>query len=144
MIYMFNILNDRGEQKKFYFTADSDNELYRRILRTYGVSKDRVTILEKLEETEDGYKKSKDTTNVQPKMSKKEQKIIDKSNELYHKAPRRCGEAKTDYMNKYGLSEIPIGSVNDLYDIVGKYKKVKVYWETTENRGEHKYYALVK
>ena len=38
MIYSFNIITDERTTKQFYMTADNHNQLYKRILNTYGIT----------------------------------------------------------------------------------------------------------
>lgn len=142
MIYSVEILNDYGEKKQFYITADDPQKLYRRIASTYGILKDRVEILAEYEETDDwGYKLKKSHKEI---VSEEETKNKQKANELYRKASRKCEPYKSEAKKKYGFNVVNIASVEDIIPLLKEYKKVKVYWELGEKRGEHKYYAFVE
>jgi hypothetical protein len=143
MIYSFNIITDERTTKQFYMTADNHNQLYKRILNTYGITKDNVTILEEYEETDDWkYKLVK--SNI-TQVSDSDKKKSDKANELFKKASRRSDKAKSEYFKKYQFKEIVnIKTPEDLIPLIESYKKIKVYWEPGEKRGQHNYYAMVK
>ena len=142
MIYLVEVLNDYGEKKQFYITADDRTKLYRRISSTYGILRDRVEILAEYEETSDwGYKLSKSHKELE---SDEDTKNKQKANELYRGASRKCEPYKSEAKNKYKFDVVDISSVDDIIPLLKKYKKVKVYWELGEKRGQHKYYAFVK
>lgn len=142
MIYSVQILNDYGEKKQFYMTADDHAKLYRRIASTYGIEKGRVEIIAEYEETDDwGYKLKKSHKDI---VSEEEKKFSQKANELYRNASRKCEPYKSEAIKKYGYKTIDISSVDEVISLLKEYKKVKVYWELGERRGEHKYYAFVK
>lgn len=139
MIYSFNIKTDNGE-KQFYLTADNHQKLYRRILSTYGVTKDQVEIIEEF--VEDGYSYKLVKSYVTDQIDKN---LLKEANSLYKNASRRCEPYKTEYFNKYKYSEIiNVETVKDIAKLLETYKKVKVYWELGEKRGQHNYYAFVK
>ena len=143
MIYSFTIKNDYDELKQFYLTADDKNKLYRRILSTYGVTKDRVEILEEFEETPDwGYKLHK--SNI-AHLTDEDKELIKQARIIFANNSRKCEPYKSEYIKRYKYKEaINIENEKDLIPLLQQYKKVKVYWELTDKRGVHQYYALVK
>ena len=70
--------------------------------------------------------------------------LYEKAKELFTSAGRKVDPDKTNYAKKYSFSEVRIENEKDLYPLIQKYKKIKVYWEQGEKRGQHSYYALVK
>lgn len=143
MIYYFNLKNDLNELKSFYLTADNHSQLYKRIMRTYGIPKDRVEILEEYEETEDyNYRLYK--SNIKH-LTDKDKELAKKAREIFANSTRKCEPYKSDYIKKYNYKDvININSEGDLIPLLNNYKKIKVYWELTDKRGVHQYYALVK
>ena len=148
MIYKYTIRNNYNEDKTHYLSADSLNQLYKRLLTTYGITKDHVVVLEEYEETDDwGYKLKKSYVKIEP--DKQEDKIIneellDKANKVFSKNTRMTEPWKSDYKERHNVREVSIINVNDVYGLMEKYKFVKVYWEPGEKRGVHRYFALVK
>ena len=148
MIYKYTIRNNYNEDKTHYLSADSLNQLYKRLLTTYGITKDHVVVLEEYEETDDwGYKLKKSYVKIEP--DKQEDKIIneellDKANKVFSKNTRMTEPWKSDYKERHNVREVSITNVNDVYGLMEKYKFVKVYWEPGEKRGVHRYFALVK
>ena len=142
MVYKFSYLRDNNKESIIYLSADNENQLYRRALSTYGITKDRIKILSE-------YKPNNDLNSItlvknHEKANTYSQKVKDKVDQIYSKLTRRCGQHKIDYINRYSFTEIPIESKNDLYPLVSKYKRVKVYFEPGDKRGTKKLYALVK
>lgn len=141
MIYHFSILNDDNVTKDFYLTADSPNQLYRRALMTYGVTRDKVTLIAEYKET--------GTIDCKFNRSFKEVEKIDsaqleKARKIFSKQRGLKDPFKANYKEKYDFSECDISSIDDLIPLLEKYKKVKVYWEPTDKRGVHRLYALYK
>ncbi len=143
MIYHFNIRNEYNEDKAFFLSADNHSQLFRRILSTYGITKDKVEILEEYEETSDwGYKLVKSSI---AHLSDKDKEIKKQAKEIFAKNSRKCEPYKSEAIAKYKYKDaVNISGEKDLIPLLKKYKKVKVYWELTEQRGVHQYYALVK
>lgn len=143
MIYHIQVRNSLGDFKTFFITAEDHTKLFRRVLSTYGVTKDNVEILEEYEETPDwGYKLSK--SNVVQK-SDEDKELLLKANQMFSDASRKSEPYKSEAYKKYKYSSIvDIDSSVDIIPLLKSYKKVKVYWELGEKRGQHKYYAFVK
>lgn len=144
MIYNCAVRNEFNEEKTFFMTAKGLSDLYRRILSTYRIPRDKVEILEEYEETPDyGIKLVKSYISHLTE-DDKIQKL--KAKELFDDAKRRCEPYKTEYMIKHNyIKAIDIKDEKDLIPLLEKYKHIKVYWETSkEKRGEHQYYAFVK
>ena len=81
MIYNCSIRNEFNEDKTFFMTAKSHSDLYRRILSTYRIPKDKVEILEEYEETSDyGYRLVK--SNISH-LTNKDKEFAAKAKELY-------------------------------------------------------------
>ena len=143
MIYSFNVRNEFNEEKHFLLTADNHTQLYKRILSTYGVTRDNVELLAEYEETPDwGYKLVKSHVAQDAKVYDKD--IKEKAKKAMADQSRMCEPWKSDYIARHKMTEFPIDSEKDLYPLIEKYKTVKVRWENGEKRGHHKYYALVK
>lgn len=142
MVYKFSYLRDNNKEAIMYLSADNENQLYRRASSTYAIAKDRIKILAEYESGEDlnliTLVKNHEEATVYS------QAIKDKVDQIYSKLTRRTGQAKIDYINKYSFKEVPIESKSDLFPLVSKYKRVKVYFEPGEKRGTKKLYALVK
>lgn len=143
MVYKFSYLRDDNKEKTMYLSADTEAQLYRRALSTYGITKDNIKILAEYAPTKDlnSIKLKKEHKTSSTSCNKKDK---DKVDLIYSKLTRRCGQAKIDYIAKYSFMEVPINSKDDLYPLVKKYKRVKVYYEPGEKRGTKKLYALVK
>lgn len=141
MIYKFYIKNDDNINKLFYLTADTQSQLIRRIASTYGVAKDKITILAEYETDGDSYKLKK---SYETKVPKKDQKIIDNASKIFGKSRKLTGDSKIDYIKRMNFTEIDVQNETDLYPLLKKYKKVKVYFESTDKRGVYRYYALCK
>lgn len=143
MIYHFNIRNEFNEDKEFFLTAENHSQLYRRILSTYGIVKDRVEILEEFEETDDwGYKLVK--SNIEH-LTKEDKDIAKEAKRIFLNSSRKDEPYKTDYLKKHKyLEAIDISGEKDLIPLLKDYKNIKVYWNTTDKRGVHQYYAFVK
>ena len=148
MIYYVRLLNDLGDKKTSYLTADDHNKLYRRILSTYNIPKNKVEILEEYKETDNGGYKLKKKYKVSEDPNKEtepaDEKIILKAKEIFSKSRKLSGENKSDYKQRLNFSEVSIEKEEDLYPLLQKYKKVKVYFDTGKKRGDRKYYSLVK
>ena len=141
MIYSFNLTNDYNEQKQFYLTADNLNQLYRRILSTYGMTKDRVELIAEYEETADyKYKLIKSYSDE----DEVDNDIKKKAKELFSNSKRMSEPRKSEYIKKHKMTEISISTEKDLYSLIHKYKMIKVKWDLGEKRGQHSYYALVR
>lgn len=141
MIYHFSILNDENVTKDFYLTADTPNQLYRRALSTYGVTKDKITLIAEYKETGTiDCKLNRTFTNVE----KVDSAQLEKARKIFAKQRGLKEPFKTEYKEKYNFSECDIENVNDLLPLLDKYKKVKVYWEPTDKRGQHKLFALYR
>ena len=142
MVYKFSYLRDNNKEAIMYLSADNENQLYRRASSTYAIAKDRIRILAEYESGED--------LNLITLVKNHEEAtayshvVKDKVDQIYSKLTRRTGQAKIDYINKYSFKEVPITCKTDLFPLVSKYKKVKVYFEPGEKRGTKKLYALVK
>ena len=144
MIYSINIRNNFNEDKQMYLTAENHTKLYRRVLTSYGIPKDRVEILEEFEETPDyGYKLVK--SNI-AHLTDNDKKVAQKAKELFANNKRRCEPYKTDYMIRHNyIKAINIKDEKDLIPLLNEFKNIKVYWETSkEKRGDRQYYAFVK
>ena len=144
MIYNCSIRNEFNEDKTFFMTAKSHSDLYRRILATYRIPKDKVEILEEYEETSDyGYRLVK--SNISH-LTNEDKEFASKAKELYINAKRRCEPYKTDYMKRHNyIDAIDIDNEKDLIPLINKYKNIKVYWETSKTkRGDRQYYAFVR
>lgn len=144
MIYKFSVKDDNNNDKIFYLTADNLSQLYRRILSTYRIMREDVKLLAEYEETDDdGYKLKK---SYESNVNKSDfgDKIVAKADKIYSKRRRLAGKGKLEYMKKNSFSEVGINTIEDLYPLIKKYKRVKVYFETGEKRGTKRYYALVK
>ena len=146
MIYKFSLKDDNGKDKIFYLTADNTTKLYRRIISTYQVMRDDITLLAEYTETKDyKYKLKKSYEKKSSKKEEKEdEKIISKAKEIFSKSRKLSGEGKSKYKEKMNFSEVVVEKEEDLYPLLKKYKKVKVYFETGEKRGTKKFYALVR
>ena len=153
LIYRFTIRNSYNEDKEFYLTADTPSQLYKRILNTYGITKDNVSLLEEYEETSDwSYKLKKSHVKVtstpkdkdSSKVTTLNNEVLEKAKKIFSKNSRMTEPWKSDYKERHKVREVPVSGVNDVYGLVEKYKFVKVYWEPGEKRGVHKYFALVK
>ncbi len=145
MLYNFTILNDSKKEKQFFLTADNEAQLYRRIISQYGVTKDRVTIVERIEE--DGFSyvgAGKKESKKEIKKKNKDKKIIEKCKEIFNNNKKKASKKREEYRDKYKFNEEEINSSEDLYEYVKKYKKVKVYWSPGKERGKHIYYVLYK
>ena len=141
MVYSFLIRTESGE-KQFYMTAENHQKLYRRILSTYGISKDDVEILEEYEEDGWGIKLKKSYIDPNSKVDPELMKI---ANKLFKEAGRKDEPHKTEYFKKHKYSKVfDIESSKDLVPIIEKYKKVKVYWSLGDKRGQHNYYVFAK
>ena len=93
MIYSFNVRNEFGDEKQMYLTADNHNQLYRRILSTYGVSKDNVELLAEYKETEDyGYELVKSYTELVTA----DKDIVKKAKKILAEQSRRSEPLKSD------------------------------------------------
>ena len=57
MVYKFSYLRDNNKESIIYLSADNENQLYRRALSTYGITKDRIKILSE-------YKPSNDLNSI--------------------------------------------------------------------------------
>jgi len=144
LIYNCSVRNDFNEDRTFFITAKSHSDLYRRIMSAYRISKDKVEILEEYEETSDyGYKLVK--SNISH-LTNEDKELALKAKELFSNSKRRCEPYKTDYMQRHNYIEaINIDNEKDLIPLIEKYKKIKVYWETSKvKRGDRQYYAFVK
>ena len=140
MIYNFNIRNEFGDDKNFYLSADNLNQLYRRILSQYGTTKENVIILEEYKETDSyGYELVKSHIGTPEDKAK-----YKKAKEIFAKNARMSEPWKSDYKQRHKVTEIPIEDEKGLYELIDKYKFIKVYWDLGEKRGVHKYFALVK
>ena len=143
MIYSCNLITDDRKKKQFYLTADNHNQLYRRILNTYGITKNNIEIVAEYKEVGDfGYELVK--TYINPEHEDVSDKIKEKAKKIFAAQKRMCSPWKEDYMERHSMSAIDINSEEDLYPLLKQYKTIKVKWETGEKRGQHKYYALVK
>ena len=141
MIYSFNLINDYNEQKQFYLTADNLNQLYRRILSTYGMTKDSVELIAEYEETaEYKYKLVKSYSDK----DEVDNDIKKKAKELFLTSKRMSEPRKSEYIKKHKMTEVHIVNEKDLYSLISKYKTIKVKWDLGEKRGQHNYYALVR
>ena len=142
MIYSVNIINEFGDEKQFYITAENEDKLYRRVFNTYGVAKIGVQILAVYRETPNwGYELVKSFVDEE---SKEDKEISKKANDLYKNASRKCEPYKSEAIKKYKYNVVDISSAEDIIPLLSEYKKVKVYWELGEKRGQHNYYAFVK
>ena len=142
MIYNCQVRNSLGETKTFFLTADNYSQLYRRIASTYRIAKYDVEILEEYEETSDWkYKLVK--SNI-AHISDEDKELNKKASDLYSNASRKSEPYKSEAMKKYKYDVVPIEKIDDIVPLLKSYKKVKVYWELGEKRGQHKYYAFVK
>ena len=140
MIYNFNIRNEFGEDKNFYLTADNTSQLYKRILSTYGTTKENVIILEEYKETDDyGYTLIK--SHIGTPEDKEKYK---KAKQIFAKNARMSEPWKSDYISRHKVKEVSIEDEKGLYDLIDNYKFIKVYWKHGKKRGVHKYFALVK
>lgn len=142
MIYRIRLRNDYNEEKDFFLTAEDHSKLYKRVLSTYGIPKNKVEILEEYKESDDwGYKliKSNISHLTADDMARRNRAL-----EIFN--DNRCKDEphKTNALERgYKIIE-DINDENDILPLLDKYKKIKVYWEHTEKRGKHRYYALVK
>lgn len=144
MIFNCRIRNDFNEDKTFFLTADNHSQLYKRIMSTYQIPKDRVEILEEYIETPDwGYKLHKSYISH---LTNEDISLAKKAKELFAANKRRCEPYKTDYMQRHNyLKAIDINNEKDLIPLLKEFKNIKVYWETSkEKRGSRQYYAFVK
>ena len=143
MIYNIQIRNEFNDDKRFFLTADNHSQLYKRVLSTYGITKDKVEILEEYEETPDwGYRLIK--SNIEH-LTDNDKENIKKAKEIFANNSRKCEPYKSDAFKKYKYKDIIyIDGEKDLIPLLEKYSKVKVYWELTDKRGVHRYYAFVK
>ena len=143
MIYSISIRNEYNEDKQFFISAEDISKMYKRVLSTYGTTKDKIEILEEYEETPDwGVKLVK--SNVSH-LSSVDKDNIKKAKEIFFNSSRKCEPYKSDAFKKYKYKDIIyIDSEKDVVPLVKKYNKVKVYWELTDTRGVHQYYAFVK
>lgn len=144
MIYKANIINESGEIRQFYITADSEGEAIRRARDTYAVPVDRIILLEYYEDVPGDQMAVGKKHIIGEKKSKRDQKKSDKATELFYRAIKKRGKKKQAYIEKYNFVETQISGPEDLHDLMIKYKKVKVYWEPSSKRGVHQYYALCK
>ena len=141
MIYSFNIRTENGE-KLFYLTEENQKKLFKRILSTYGVSKEDVEILEEYEEDGWGIKLKKSYIDKKEKI---EPEFMIKASKMYKDAGRKDDHQKEEYKKKHKYSNIiELESAKDLAPLLKEYKKVKVFWALGEKRGIHNYYAFVK
>lgn len=141
MIYKFALKVDTGKENEFFLTAENLNALYRRILSTYGITKDKVVLLEEYKEVG-----TSGVVFVKSHVKKDEvdKEIIKKAKELIANKKRKPEPFKSEYKAKHSMIEFPVTKESDLYDLLAKYSTVRVCWEPTEKRGEHTMYALVK
>ena len=139
-------LNEKKDKHDYVIFDFDDFSLHYNDPRLFGkmqvITKDKIKILSE-------YKPSDNLNSITLVKNHEEantysQKVKDKVDQIYSKLTRRCGQHKIDYINKYSFTEIPIESKNDLYPLVSKYKRVKVYFEPGDKRGTKKLYALVK
>lgn len=148
MIYRFTIRNSFNENKALYLSADSVNQLYKRLLTTYGITKENVTILEEYEETDDwGYKLKKSYVKMESDKDDEptiDEDLLEKATKIFSKNTRMTEPWKSDYKERHNVREVSVTNANDVYGLMEKYKFVKVYWEPGEKRGVHRYFALVK
>lgn len=142
MIYNLLVVNDFNEQKTMTLSASNDRELFTRMTKQYGVSKDKVEILEKYEYIDSKLKLIKSFINKKD-MGTTNLDLIKKAKELYYKRTRKSDPSIKLSLDK-GFKFVQIKDDKDVVPLLSKYKNVRVYWNTTENRGEHIYFALVK
>ena len=144
MIYKFSVKDSNDKDKIFYLTADNLNQFYRRSINTYQITKDDITLLAEYEETDDyKYKLKKSYEAVEEKVEV-DDKIKSKAEKIFSKQRKLSGDSKSDYKQRMNFSEVSIEKLEDLYPLLKKYKKVKVYFEPGEKRGEKKLYSLVR
>lgn len=142
MIYSFSVRNEFNEEKQFYLTAEDKNKFYRRVLSTYGITKENINILEEFEETDDwGYRLVKSNISHLSDEDKNKAKLaLDIFNDNHCKDEPH----KTKTIKRCGFDVIDINNEKDIIPLLNKYKTIKVYWEHTDKRGVKKYYVLVK
>lgn len=146
MIYEFKVANSNGNVKTMLLTADTLGAFYRRIAEMYGLAKDEVSLVAEYEETENfGYKLKKSYVKT---TKKKDKKLIDKAVLLFKqgddRSKRLVEPRKSDYIKRHNFKSCPISTADDVYELLTKYKTVKVYWENGDKRGSHKYFAVYK
>lgn len=138
MIYKIQIRNDYNEFKQMFLTANSKSELARRTFAQYHITKDRLEILE---EYDDNLNLIKSHVNHLNDIDKD---LLQKSKELFYNSVRKCEPYKSEYMQRHKMSAIDINTSEDVFKLLKKYKNVRVCWELTDKRGQHKHYALVR
>lgn len=145
MIYEFKVANS-GNVKTMLLTADTLGAFYRRIADMYGLTKDEVSLVAEYEETENfGYRLKKSYVKTD---KKKDKKLIDKAVLLFKqgddRSKRLVEPRKSDYIKRHKFNSCPISTADDVYELLIKYKTVKVYWENGIKRGTHSYFAVYK
>lgn len=142
MIYSISIRNEFNEDKQFFLTAEDHSKLYKRILSTYGISRDRVEILEEYEETPDwGIKLVK--SNISH-LSNKDKDNLKRALNIFNDNHCKDEPYKSKTIARCNYKVIDIENEKDIVPLLDKYKEIKVYYEHTDKRGIYKYYALVK
>ena len=141
MIYSISIRNEFNEDKQFYISANNISDMYKRILTQFGITKDKIELLEEYEETSDwGIKLVKSHIDH---LSKEDKTNIKKAKELFFNSTRKCEPYKSKAIKKYG-NVVYIKDEKDVIPLVEKYKEISIHWEPTETRGVRNYYALVR
>lgn len=146
MIYEFKVVNSNGKPKDMFLTADSVNAFYRRAIEMYSLCRDEIILVAEYEEVPNfGYKLKKSFVKIE---KKKDKKVLDKALTVFKQAndrsKRMVEPRKSDYIERHKFSSCPISTVDDVADLMSKYKTVKVYWENGTKRGEHALYACYK
>lgn len=135
MIYKFKC----GTNNIFYLSADTKSQLYKRVFDMYRVAKEDIEILAEYKETANwGVKLEREYTKDV------DNNLLSKASTLFKKSIRRSEPSKTEYIKKYKFQIKDVETPEDLIPILKTYKKVKIYWDLTEKRGVHSYYALYK
>ncbi len=150
MIYEFRV-STLAKPKTILLTADSKSAFFRRIAEMYGLTKEEVVLVREYKETEDfGYELHKSYIKEMPAKKKNNAShvLIDKAlkefNAGHERSKRMVEPRKSDYIQRHKLQSTYIESVDDVADLMTKYKMVKVYWENGDRRGSHQLYCVYK